>query len=93
MIKTGTGHIIWGYRGGNKMIPDPVFFPLSGPVFVPDRMTCCPVRYLGQKIEILSGPVRSGPVLSGTVGKYGYYRWFHPFKVGASKYTKVPIEK
>ena len=33
-------------------------------------MRFCPVRYLGQKIEFLSGPVRSGPVLSGTVGKY-----------------------
>ena len=28
-----------------------------------------PVRS-GLKIEFLSGPVRSGPVLSGTVGKY-----------------------
>ena len=54
------------------MIPDPVFYPVSGPVFVPDRMTFCPVRYLGRKIEILSGPVRSGII------RYRWQVWCAP---------------
>ena len=66
------------YNGIELMlsIPDkicPVYFSestvyLSG-YGIPDKF--CPVRYLGEKMVNLSGPVRSGPVLSGTVDKYG----------------------
>ena len=50
------------------MIPDPVFYTVirSGICTGPDEILSGPV--FGPKIRVF---VRSGPVLSGTVGKYG----------------------
>ena len=75
------------------MIPDPVFYPVSGPVFVPDRIKFCPVRYFSRKIEILSGPVRSGPVLSGTVGKYVQHLGTRTQRVATTKVSVLVKNK